>query len=339
MITTTEQLEEMLSHPAPHDVEALGRLEGDLLILGAAGKMGPSLAMRAKRAIDQAGSGQRVMAVSRFGDASIRKSLEDAGIHAIPADLMDRDALQRLPDAPNVIFMAGRKFGTEGAQHETWAANVLLPALAAERYRDFRIVVFSSGNVYPFRKVKDGGASEETATDPVGEYAQTVRGRERVFEYFADRYGTKSVLLRLNYAVEMRYGVLADIARKVYGRQPVDVSMGSVNVIWQGDANSVALRSFPLCSSPPAVLNLTGPETLPVRMLAESFGRLFGVEPAFQGSEGESALLNDAHKCCELFGPPPVSVAQVIEWLATWIQTGGASLGKPTHFEARDGRY
>src|SRR5689334_6086214 len=189
MITTTEQLEEILSRPTAHDVEALGRLGGDLLILGAAGKMGPSLALRAKRAMDEAGSGQRVMAVSRFSDAGVRKGLEDAGIHAITADLMDREALQRLPGAAHVIFMAGRKFGTEGAQHETWAANVVLPWLAAERYRDSRIVVFSSGNVYPFRRLKEGGATEETATGPVGEYAQTVRGRERVFEYFADHFG------------------------------------------------------------------------------------------------------------------------------------------------------
>jgi len=339
MITTTEQLDEILSRPTAHDVDALRRLDGDLLILGAAGKIGPSLAVRAKRAIDEGGSRQRVVAVSRFSDAGVRKGLEDAGIQAITADLMNRDELQRLPDSPNVIFMAGRKFGTEGAQHETWAANVVLPWLAAERYRGSRIVVFSSGNVYPFRTVGEGGATEKTATDPVGEYAQTVRGRERVFEYFADHFGTKSVLLRLNYAVEMRYGVLADIARKVYDRQPVDVGMGRVNVIWQGDANSVALRSFPLCAAPPAVLNLTGPETLSVRTLANSFGRLFGVEPVFQGSEGQSALLNDAHQCCELFGNPEVSVVQVMEWLASWIQTGGASLGKPTHFEARDGRY
>jgi nucleoside-diphosphate-sugar epimerase len=193
--------------------------------------------------------------------------------------------------------------------------------------------------VYPFRKLKEGGAWEEIETDPVGEYAQTVRGRERMFEYFAEHFGTRSVLLRLNYAVEMRYGVLADIARKVYDGQPVDVSMGSVNVIWQGDANSVALRSFPLCSAPPAVLNLTGPETLSVRLLAKSFGRLFGMDPVFQGTEGETALLNDAHKCYDMFGPPSVGVAQVIEWLAAWIQRGGASLGKPTHFEATDGRY
>jgi nucleoside-diphosphate-sugar epimerase len=339
MITTIEQLEEMLSRPNRHDVEALGLLEGDLLILGAAGKMGPSLAMRAKRAIDQAGSKHRIIAVSRFSDAHVRKSLEDAGVQAIAADLMDRHALDHLPDAPNVIFMAGRKFGTQGAQHETWAANVLLPAMAAERYRDSRIVVFSSGNVYPFRKVKDGGATEETETDPVGEYAQTVRGRERVFEHFADRFGVRSVLLRLNYAVEMRYGVLADIARKVFEAEPVDVAMGSVNVIWQGDANSVALRSFSLCSSPPAILNLTGPEILSVRTIAESFGCVFGAEPEFHGTEAESALLNDARKCVELFGPPSVSAAQVIEWLAPWIQSGGASLEKPTHFEARDGRY
>ena len=339
MITTTDQLEEILSRPSQKDCEALRNLDGDLLILGVGGKMGPSLAVRARRAINEAGLRKRVIAVSRFGDTALRAGLERAGVETIAADLMDREALKALPDAPNVVFMAGRKFGTQGAAHWTWAMNVLLPAMVAERFKDSRIVAFSSGNVYALRKVADGGATEEVETDPAGEYAQTVRGRERIFQYYADQRGTASVLLRLNYAVEMRYGVLADIGRKVYDRQPVDVTMGSVNVIWQGDANSVALRAWPLCSVPPAVLNLTGPETLAVRWIAQRFGELFGVAPHIEGMEADSALLNDACKCHRLLGPPEVGVAEVMEWTAAWIRAGGPSLNKPTHFESRDGKF
>jgi len=339
VITTTDQLEEILSRPNQQDCEALRNLEGDVLILGVGGKMGPSLAVRARRAMDEAGLRRRVIGVSRFGDAALRASLERAGVETIAADLMDGDALKALPDAPNIVFMAGRKFGTQGAEHWTWAMNVLLPALVAERFKHSRFVVFSSGNVYPLRKVADGGATEEVETDPAGEYAQSVRGRERIFQYYADQCGTASVLLRLNYAVEMRYGVLADIGRKVYKRRPVEVTMGSVNVIWQGDANSVALRAFELCSAPPAVLNVTGKETLRVRWIAQRFGELLGVEPCLEGTEADSALLNDAGKCHRLLGAPEVPVAEVMEWTAAWIRSGGASLNKPTHFESRDGKY
>jgi nucleoside-diphosphate-sugar epimerase len=339
MFTTTEQLEEVLSRPTARDCEAMAALDGDLLILGVGGKMGPSLAVRAKRAMDEAGLRKRVTAVARFSDAGLRERLTQAGIETIRADLLDRDALRELPEAPNAILMAGRKFGSQGGEHWTWAANVLLPALVAERFGHSRFVVFSSGNVYPLRKTAEGGADEQTATEPVGEYAQTVRGRERVFEHYAERWGVRSVLLRLNYAVEMRYGVLADIGRKVYERRPIDVTMGSVNTIWQGDANSVALRAFPLCSCPPALLNLTGPETLSVRALAEQFGRAFGVEPVIEGVEADSALLSDAGKCVGLLGPPAVTAAEAVEWVAEWIRRGGESLDKPTHFEVRDGRF
>lgn len=338
-MTTTDQLEELLSRPNAADCEAMRNLDGDLLILGVGGKMGPSLAARARRACDQAGGRKRVIGVSRFGGGGLRASLEQAGVETIAADLLDRNALQSLPDAANVIFMAGRKFGTQGGEHWTWAMNVLLPALVAERFRDARIVVFSSGNVYPLRKLTEGGATEDVPTDPVGEYAQTVRGRERVFQYYAEERGTASVLLRLNYAVEMRYGVLVDIGRKVYEQQPVDVTMGHVNVIWQGDANSIALRSFQLCAAPSALLNLTGPETLTVRWIAGRFGELFDTKPRLEGTEAESALLNDAGRCLKLFGAPEVSVEQAIEWTAGWIRAGGSSLNKPTHFEARDGRF
>ena len=217
--------------------------------------------------------------------------------------------------------------------------NAVLPARVAERYRDSNIVAFSSGNIYPFVPVAGGGATEETPVGPVGEYAQSVLARERIFEFFSRGYGTPVVLLRLNYAVELRYGVLADIARQVFERQPIDLTMGYANVIWQGDANSVCLRSFELCQSPPAILNLTGPETLSVREAALEFGRRFGVEPQFENRESETALLNNAARCHGIFGAPRVTPRQMIEWIGDWIEAGGASLNKPTHFEVRDGRF
>jgi len=247
--------------------------------------------------------------------------------------------LQALPEAPNVIFMAARKFGSTGNEPLTWAMNAWLPAQAAQRFRNARIVAFSSGNVYPLVPVAGGGATERTPPDAVGEYGQSVLARERLFQYFSARFGTPVVLLRLNYAVEMRYGVLVDIGRKVFERRLIDLGMGNFNVIWQGDANSVCLRAFSLCSSPPDLLNLTGPETLSVRQVALRFGELFGVEPAFSGVENETALLNSASRCHRIFGYPAVSVDQMIEGIAHWITVGGASLQKPTHFEVRDGKF
>lgn len=317
-------------------------MEGGLLILGAGGKMGPSLARRARRAAHEAGISKSIVAVSRFSDRNAETQLREAGIETIGADLLDFSQLARLPDAENVIFMAGRKFGSAGAAHLaclTWASNAYLPARVAERYRQAKIVAFSSGNVYPFVPVAGGGATEETAPDPVGEYAQSVLARERMFEFFSARHGTRVCLLRLNYAVELRYGVLRDIGAKVFEGRPVNVSMGYVNAIWQGDANSVCLRSFSLCESPPAVLNVTGPETLSVRDIARRFGQLFGREPVFEGREADTALLNNAARCHRLFGAPPVSAETAIIWTAEWIRSGGAGWDKPTHFETRDGRF
>ncbi|MCC6589079.1 MAG: NAD(P)-dependent oxidoreductase [Bryobacterales bacterium] len=339
MITTSEELEERLSRPTEEDCRAVRELGGHLLLLGAGGKMGPSLAVRAKRAIEITGVPWRVIAVSRFTETAQWDYLNQAGVETIAADLMDSACLLHLPDAPNIVFMAGRKFGTAGAEYLTWGMNSLVPALVADRFRTSRIVAFSSGNVYPFMRTSEGGATEDVKTEPVGEYAQSVRGRERMFELASHRHGTKVLLLRLNYAVELRYGVLLDIGRKVFAGQPVDVSMACVNVMWQGDANSVALRSFSLCASPPTVLNLTGPETLSVRRIAAVFGRWFEQVPNITGIEAETALLNDAGKCHRLFGYPSVSVDELIEWTADWIRAGGADLDKPTHFEARDGRY
>jgi len=339
IIQSEEQLEDLLSQPSGADRQAVGALEGDLLILGAGGKMGPTLARRARRAADEAGVGLRVIAVARFSDPSVRQKLERWGVETLAADLLQEHRLAELPDAPNVIFMAARKFGSTGDEPLTWAMNTYLPARVALRYRNSRIVAFSSGNVYPLVPVVSGGATEATPPDPVGEYAQSVLGRERMFQYFSGLYGTPVALLRLNYAVELRYGVLLDIGRKVFERRPVDLSMGAVNVIWQGDANSICLRAFRLASSPPEILNVTGPETLSVRWIAQRFGEHFGVDPVFEGAEAATALLNNAARCHHLFGYPSVSAEQVIEWVAQWIAAGGAVLGKPTHFEVRDGKF
>jgi hypothetical protein len=339
-IKTESELEDLLSRPDEATASAIAALDGDLLILGASGKMGPSLARLARRAIDQAGVKKRVIAVARFTNDRLLSEFAAQGIEAIASDLLDRGSLDQLPDIENVIFMAARKFGTSGEEHLTWAMNTYLPGLVAERYRDSRIVTFSTGNVYPLRQLVDGGAVETTAVAPVGEYAQSALGRERMFEYGSMRWHTPVVILRLNYAVELRYGVLVDIGLSVFERRPIDLGMPRVNVIWQRDANSWCLRSFAHCQSPPLVLNITGPETLSVRELALEFGQHFGVEPTFVSSrEGHTALLSDARKARGLFGSPTVQPKEMIEWIANWIRDGGSMLNKPTHFQTRDGKF
>jgi len=339
MITSEAELESVLSAPSAADIDALRAMEGPLLILGAAGKMGPSLAHRARRALDAAGNRASVIAVSRFSSPAVRDQLGQWGVETIECDLLEPGALDRLPDAPNVIFMVARKFGSTDNPSLTWAINTYLPGLVAHRWRESRIVAFSSGNVYPLVPVSSGGATEQTPPDPIGEYAQSVLGRERMFEFVSRQYGTPVVLLRLNYAVELRYGVLVDIALKVRDRRPVDLNMGHVNVIWQGDANSVALRCLQRTSSPPFVLNLTGPETLRVRDVAREFGKRFGVEPQFVGAEHPTALLNNASLCHRLFGLPSLRAQDLIDLTATWILRGGPIHGKPTHFEMREGKF
>ena len=338
-IQSETELEELLSRPGAADQAALRAIEGDLLILGAGGKMGPSLALRARRAADRAGVSRNIVAVSRFSDRAAENLLRESGVQTIRADLLDFDNLAALPDAPNVIFMAGRKFGSAGAPHLTWATNAALPARVAERYRNSKIVAFSSGNVYPFVPHAGGGATEETAPAPVGEYAQSVLARERLFEFFSERHGTPVCLLRLNYAIDLRYGVLLDIGSNVFEGRPVNLSMSHVNAIWQGDANSVCLRSFSLCQSPPAILNLTGPELLAVRQIALRFGELLGRPPVFEGRAADTALLNNAGRCHRLFGYPSVTADQLIEWTAHWIRSSGPTWNKPTHFDAREGRF
>jgi NAD-dependent epimerase/dehydratase family protein len=339
-IQNVAELEERLSRPDDADASAMAALNGDLLILGVGGKMGPSLARLARRAADLAGTRQRIVAVARFSDASLPAQLAAQGIETITCDLLEPGALNNLPDIPNVIFMAARKFDTAGAEHLTWAMNTYLPGLVAERYRNSRIVAFSTGNVYPLRSASQGGAVESTPVGPVGEYAQSALGRERMFENGSMRWGTRVAILRLNYAVELRYGVLVDIGRAVFERRPIPLCMPFVNVIWQGDANSWCLRSFSYCQAPPFVLNITGPETFSVRDLAVEFGRHFGIEPILlPDAEGSTALLSDASKAHGLLGSPTVSAAEMIEWIAHWIREGGVMLNKPTHFQTRDGIF
>jgi nucleoside-diphosphate-sugar epimerase len=334
MIRNEEELEELLSRPSDRDKAAMQAIDGPLLILGAGGKMGPTLATRAKRA-----GAKQVIAVARFSSPPIRAHLERSGVETIAEDLLAPGALERLPDASSVIFMAAMKFGTTGAEHLTWAMNTYLPGLVAERYKSSHIVAFSTGNVYPLVPIASGGATESTLATPVGEYGQSALGRERMFQYGAHRYGTRSVILRLNYACELRYGVLVDIGQKVFEGTPIDLSMGMANVIWQGDANSACLQALQQCQAPPAVLNLTGPEALSVRWVAEEFGRRFERSPQFEGAESSTALLSNASRALRIFGYPSVTPLEMIDWIAAWISSGGATLGKPTHFQTRDGLF
>lgn len=338
-IETEAELEERLSRPAEADKAAMSSLAGDLMVLGVGGKMGPSLVRLARRARGEAGLSKRIVAVSRFTRDSLRSELEGEGIETIQCDLLNAAELIALPNVPNIIFMAARKFGTSGAEHLTWAMNTYLPGLVAERFRESRIVAFSTGNVYPLRLATEGGATEATRTAPLGEYAQSALGRERMFEYASSRWGTPVAVLRLNYANDLRYGVLVDIGRAVFERRPVNLRMGLVNVIWQGDANRVCLRALEHCQSPPNVFNVTGPETLSVKQLASEFGRRFGIDPILEGVESETALLSDAGKAHQVFGYPSVTARELIDWTAHWIMRGGASLGKPTRFEVRDGDF
>jgi nucleoside-diphosphate-sugar epimerase len=334
-----DDLEELLSEPTPFVVDALRDCGGDVVVLGAGGKMGPSLARMARRAADALAEPRRVMAVSRFSSRAAAARLEAHGVEVIRADLGDPDALSELPDAPNVIFMAGQKFGTAAAPARTWFANTAVPAWVAHRYRASRIVAFSTGNVYGLVPAAGDGSRESDPLAPVGEYAASCVGRERQFEYAADAYGTAVTILRLNYAVDLRYGVLVDIATKVRRNAPVPVAMGWLNCIWQGDANAMALAALPLCARPAAVLNVTGPETLAVRDLATRFARRFGTTPRIEGVEAPDALLANTSKMQSLFGQPRVNADRLVELVAAWLEEGGVTLDKATHFEERGGAF
>lgn len=336
---TIHELETKLAQPSSALINDIAALDGDILLLGIGGKMGPSLARLAMNAIKEAGVNKKVIGASRFSSEGLKQELEADGVETISVDLLNDQQLQQLPDVKNVIYMAGNKFGTMGNEHFTWAMNAYLPGRVAEKYKNSRIVAFSTGNVYPFTPVAHGGATEDTATGPIGEYGQSCLGRERIFEHFSRKYNTPLTIFRLNYAVDLRYGVLLEIAKSVKAGKPINITMGNVNCIWQGDANEMAIRSLNIASSPPTFLNVSGPETLSMRWAANMFGQRFGVEPIFVGEESPTALLSNSAKAHQLFGYPQVSLQQMIEWTAEWCLADGHTWNKPTHFQEREGKY
>jgi nucleoside-diphosphate-sugar epimerase len=331
-----EALEAFMTEPSTALVEDLARVEGDIMVLGVGGKMGPTLARMAKRAAPA----KRVIGVARFSESGLRAKLEAQGIECIACDLLDSAALERLPRVENVVFMAGHKFGAADNAGLTWAMNVAVPFMVAETFRASRIVAFSTACVYPYVDVDGPGASETTpATPPPGDYANSCVGRERMFEYGSHRHGTAGRSLRLSYAIDMRYGVLHDVAASVFAGRPIDLAMGTVNVIWQGDANEQALRLLAHCTAPTTPLNVTGPQKTRVRWLAEAFGKRLGRSPVLRGQEAPSAWLIDTQAAQRLFGAPRVPLEAMIDWVADWVARDQPTLGKPTHFETRDGNY
>jgi nucleoside-diphosphate-sugar epimerase len=338
-INTEGELEQLLAEPSDADVEVVARLDGDVLVLGAGGKMGPSLARRVQHAVRQCGSTTRVWAGSRFSSATLREGLEADGIRTVACDLLDRAQIAALPDCAHILFLAGRKFGTLDRTDLTWVTNTMVPSYVAERFHRSRMVVFSTGNVYPLVPVDGPAPAEDVLPAPVGEYAQSCLGRERVIEYVSREKGMPALVFRLNYAVDLRYGTLVDVATRVFNGEPIDLTVGYFNAIWQGDANSYALRSLDLCSTPPTVLNVTGSERISVRDAAVWFGEAFGRPPVFVNREGPLALLSDSHKCRARLGEPVVPFDLLREWVAHWVRIGGSSLHKPTRFEVADGRF
>src|SRR5690606_8304908 len=339
MINTVEELEERLSTPSAALINDIAKLQGDILILGVGGKMGPSLAKLAKRAINEAGVDKKVIGVSRFSEPALKEDLEAAGIETISIDLLNDEELQSLPSVANVIYMAGKKFGTTGQEHSTWAMNTYLPGRVGEKFKRSKIVVFSSGNIYPFMPIGSGGADEGTPADPKGEYAQSCLGRERIFQYTSHQHQTPLLIYRLNYAVDLRYGNLLEIAQMVNEEREIDLTAGHMNVIWQGDANEIAIRSLAICEYPAKILNVTGPETISIRWVAEQLGKLLNKKPRFVNEEAPDALVNNAGQCHRIFGYPRVSLWEMIEMTAHWVSIGGSTHNKPTHFQVRSGKF
>jgi dTDP-4-dehydrorhamnose reductase len=334
-ISDTAALDDLLCRPSQALIDDLGGVDGDIMILGVAGKMGPTLAGLAKAALPD----RRVIGVARSSDSGVKAWLEARGVETLNCDLLDEAAIKALPRVQNIVFMAGRKFGAEGDLSLTWAMNAHAPALVAQAFSKSRIVAFSTGCVYPFVPVNGKGANEDVPPNPPGEYAQSCVGRERMFEYFSRKFVTPGRLFRLNYAIDMRYGVLHDIATKILTGKPIDVSLGHVNFIWQGDASAQALRCLAHCDTPTSPINVSGHEILSVRDLAARFGALFGRDPVIVGTEEPTAWLTDTSQAVKLFGLPIVDTAQLIAWTADWVARSMPSLGKPTKYEVRDGRY
>ncbi len=338
-MNNTEEIYDQLLQPSPALVADIALLKGDIIILGAGGKMGPALARLAKQATELAGVKKRVIAVSRFSEKGLNDELNSFGIETHEADLLQDDQLNALPEADNILYLAGTKFGTTGNEPFTWAMNAYLPGRVAQKYKNSRIVVFSTGNVYPLTTVSSGGADETRTPQPIGEYAQSCLGRERLFQYYSEKNNTPILIYRLNYANDVTYGVLLEIAKSVREKKPIDLRMGCVNVIWQGDANEIALRALHHCAIPPKILNVTGAECVSVRWLANEFGKLLGQTPEFINSEEDTALLSNASEYCRLFGHPKVSLQKMIEIIVAWLNEGGKTINKPTHFQERSGQF
>ena len=336
---TEEKLNELLTTPSERLVEDIAKIKGDIMVLGAGGKMGPTLCILAKNAIKRAGIEKRVIAVSRFSDPIALELLHSRGVETISCDLLDRDSLEALPETENIIYMAGRKFGTDGQEYLTWAMNSTLPAFVAYKFRRSNIVVFSSGNIYPIVPLSSGGCTEEDKVVPVGEYAMSTLARERAFEYAANKYGTKVFIYRLNFAVDLRYGVLFDCAKKIMDGELISLRTPCFNFIWQGSANEIAIRGLLHADSPMVKMNVTGPETVSIKKTAEKLARYLGREPIFDGEEGTTGYLNNASRAMELFGYPDVSAETLIRWQAEYILDGCRTIDKPTHFEERKGSY
>jgi nucleoside-diphosphate-sugar epimerase len=334
-ISDIAALDELLCRPSQALIDDIRTVDGDIMILGVAGKMGPTLAGLAKAALPD----RSIIGVARFSEPGVKDWLTARGVETINCDLLDEAAIKALPKVKNVVFLAGRKFGAEGDLSLTWAMNAHVPALVAQAFAGSRIVAFSTGCVYPFVPVNDNGSSEDMPPDPPGEYAQSCVGRERMFEYFSRKYSTPGRLFRLNYAIDMRYGVLHDIASKVLAGKPIDVSLGHVNFIWQGDASAQALRCLAHCDTPTSPINVSGHEILAVRDLAAKFGQRFGRAPVIVGKEEPTAWLTNTSQAVKLFGLPIVDTDQLISWTADWVSRSMPSLGKPTKYEVRDGRY
>jgi len=334
-----ESVYKKLLEPSADLIEDIATIDGDIIVLGIGGKMGPGLARVAKQAIDKAGINKKIIGVARFSEPGLQEQLNSEGIETISADLLNEDDLQALPQEKNVLYLAGTKFGTTGKESLTWAMNSYLPGRVAQKFKNSRIVVFSTGNVYPLVPVVSGGATEDLPPEPIGEYAQSCLGRERIFQYFSLNNNTPVLIYRLNYANDVTYGVLHEIAKSVKENQPVDLSMGTASVIWQGDANEIAIRCLKHCSVPAKILNVTGPETVSLRWLAEQFGKMLGVTPEFINEERSTSFLSNAAESFRLFGYPKVTLKQMMEVILEWLNEGGKTLNKPTHFSERKGKY
>lgn len=334
-----EDVYHKLLEPSEDLIADITKLDGDILILGVGGKMGPALAKLARQAVLKSGTDKKIIGVSRFSEQGLEAELNELGIETISADLLEDDQLQALPDVKNVLYLAGTKFGTTGKESFTWAMNSYLPGRVAQKFINSRMVVFSTGNIYHLTPVTQGGATEERLPEPVGEYAQSCLGRERLFQYYSTKHNIPVLIYRLNYANDVTYGVLMDIAKSVDQGKPIDLRMGNVNVIWQGDANEMALRALHHCEVPAKLLNITGPETASVRWIAEEFGKMFNKKPLFENEENPTALLSNASESFRLFGYPKVTLKNMLIVLAEWVKQGGKTMNKPTHFQEREGKF